>query len=119
MQNNTLLLFAVSLAFLLAVSFSFAFQPALFRGGRFRQNVRGSVTSLFYQLNSTNDRSSETGGTQPPSAYTIPVIGPLLNQPPMLMGATVWLDPPTPLQWKTIEVCVDALTQGEKSALAT
>lgn len=39
----------------------------------------------------------------------IPIIGPLLNeQKPLIVGESMWLNPPTPLQWKTIESCVEA-----------
>lgn len=42
----------------------------------------------------------------------IPLIGPLFQAPPLIIGANAWLDPPTPLQWKTIEVCVDACQES-------
>jgi hypothetical protein len=42
--------------------------------------------------------------------WTIPVLSPLLNQKTnhMIIGANILLDPPTPLQWKTIEACVES-----------
>ena len=39
--------------------------------------------------------------------YTVPVIGPLLQVPPLLIGSDLFLNPPTPIQWKTIEECVE------------
>jgi len=37
----------------------------------------------------------------------IPIIGPLLNiQKPTIVGNSIWLNPPTPLQWKAVEVAV-------------
>ena len=66
-----------------------------------------TTTSLFYtnytEFIAANDLSTTRG------ALEIPVIGPLLNVPkPLIIGESMWLDPPTPLQWKTIEVCVEA-----------
>lgn len=43
----------------------------------------------------------------------IPIIGPLLNvHKPIIVGDSIWLDPPTPLQWKTIEASVEAKHGG-------
>jgi len=43
----------------------------------------------------------------------IPIIGPLLNiQKPIIVGDSIWLDPPTPLQWRTIEASVEAQHGG-------
>jgi hypothetical protein len=43
----------------------------------------------------------------------IPIIGPLLNiQKPIIVGDSVWLNPPTPLQWKAVEVCITAQNGG-------
>ena len=44
--------------------------------------------------------------TQAPSsdsAMTIPVLGPIPGEPPLLVGAELVLHPPTPLQWYTLE----------------
>ena len=41
-----------------------------------------------------------------PEDVEIPVIGPILNCDHLIVGGTLWLSPPTPLQWKTIELCV-------------
>lgn len=39
----------------------------------------------------------------------IPIIGPLLNiEKPIIVGASIWLNPPTPLQWKAVEASVAA-----------
>jgi hypothetical protein len=61
-------------------------------------------------------RFQQTNDSTPSSSnvHNIPVIGPILNTPPLLMGGTLWLDPPTPLQWKTIEVCVEAASNKKK-----
>ena len=37
---------------------------------------------------------------------TIPVLGPILNSPPILVGEDYYLDCPSPLQWNTIEECL-------------
>lgn len=70
-------------------------------------------SSLFYTNYTfhTQQPSALAGGTaaDPPKKLEIPVIGPLLNVPkPLLIGESMWLNPPTPLQWKTIETCVEA-----------
>lgn len=54
----------------------------------------------------------------------IPIIGPLLNiQKPIIVGDSIWLDPPTPLQWKVVEASVTAQHGGTimnwKSGTAT
>ena len=39
----------------------------------------------------------------------IPIVGPLLNiKKPIIIGDSIWLDPPTPLQWKAVEASVAA-----------
>ena len=51
--------------------------------------------------------------------YKVPVIGPLLQKPPLLIGNELFLDPPTPLQWKTIEECVEIhATCGQNATFA-
>lgn len=69
---------------------------------------RGITTAIFNRAPGDDGSGGE---------HIITVIGPLLNTPPLLMGATLWLDPPTPLQWKTIEVCVEmcATTMDERN----
>jgi hypothetical protein len=92
-----------------------------------------TTTQLFYQKNATitdGSSNSNTGATGSSSSSTtatslfqtsihheIPVIGPLLTNTaarPLIMGASLWLSPPTPLQWKTIEVCVEACLQQQQ-----
>jgi len=36
----------------------------------------------------------------------IPVIGPIINAKPLMIGGEMILDPPTPLQWKALQECV-------------
>lgn len=36
----------------------------------------------------------------------IPIIGPIINAKPLMIGGEMYLDPPTPLQWKTLQECV-------------
>lgn len=43
----------------------------------------------------------------------IPIIGPLLTiQKPIIVGESIWLDPPTPLQWRAVETSVIAQHGG-------
>lgn len=37
---------------------------------------------------------------------SIPVIGPIVAAPPLMIGQEMFLDPPTPLQWKALQECV-------------
>lgn len=59
---------------------------------------------------SLSNNGNDAEPKQSNNASCIPIIGPLFNKAPLIIGASLWLDPPTPLQWKTIEVCVDTLT---------
>ena len=68
--------------------------------------TRGATLLLFQSVSGSSTPSGPSSSPKGPT--TIPVIGPLLNTAPLLIGGTLWLDPPTPLQWKTIEVCVEA-----------
>jgi len=36
----------------------------------------------------------------------VPLMGPLITAPPLMVGGEMTLDPPTPLQWKTLQECV-------------
>jgi hypothetical protein len=42
----------------------------------------------------------------PNAVLTIPVLGPFPGQPPLMLGAEMALDPPTPWQWQIIEEAV-------------
>jgi hypothetical protein len=73
-------------------------------------STKTTTTSLFY-TNDTEFIAANDLSTRGP--LQIPVIGPLLNVPkPLIIGESMWLDPPTPLQWKTIEACVEAQQNG-------
>jgi hypothetical protein len=98
---------------LLAWNMTHGFRPTTTTSwiGALHRTSPTKITSLFYQANATADlpdtgthvvRGSDAIGT------SIPVIGPLYHPLPLVIGTTFWLDPPTPLQWKTLEVCVDA-----------
>jgi hypothetical protein len=71
------------------------------------------ATFLFQSFSGSSTSSGPSPSSNGPTF--IPVIGPLLNTPPLLIGGTLWLDPPTPLQWKTIEVCVEAAASSKKA----
>jgi len=36
----------------------------------------------------------------------VPLIGPIITAPPLMIGGEMSLDPPTPLQWRTLQECV-------------
>ena len=71
------------------------------------------ATFLFQSFSGSSTSSGPSSSSNGPTF--IPVIGPLLNTAPLLIGGTLWLDPPTPLQWKTIEVCVEAAASSKKA----
>lgn len=41
------------------------------------------------------------------------------NAPPLVLGGSLWLDPPTPLQWKTLETSVDICFASGKQEMKT
>ena len=56
--------------------------------------------------NITAPSLSNRNGNEP---VEIPIIGPLLNiDKPIIIGNSLWLDPPTPLQWNAVEASVAA-----------
>eukprot|EP00536_Pseudo-nitzschia_multiseries_P003306 jgi/Psemu1/7413/gm1.7413_g len=60
-------------------------------------------------LSSNNNNIHNNNNNNKNEILEIPIIGPLMNLPkPIVIGDSMWLDPPTPLQWKTIEAAVDA-----------
>ncbi len=111
MSLNLFFFFAVVIPFVWTATISDAFQPIIARAFTLRHYTSPTCgsTSLFYQTNATDDFPDTSNRISEATTLSIPVIGPLLNTLPLVMGATLWLDPPTPLQWKTLEVCVDAL----------
>jgi hypothetical protein len=60
-----------------------------------------SATRLFLQNKQQNYKNKMN--KQLP---IIPVIGPILTAPPLMIGSEMILDPPTPLQWKALQECV-------------
>jgi hypothetical protein len=71
-----------------------------------------STAPIYYLRGDENGDADEhsfssSGSLQQEEHYTVPVIGPLLQGPPLLIGADLLLNPPTPIQWKTIEECVE------------
>ncbi|KAG7358747.1 hypothetical protein IV203_015336 [Nitzschia inconspicua] len=79
-------------------------------GRRGPQVAKISTSSLFYTNYTLQVDAHQMHRTESSSrTLEIPVIGPLLNVPkPLIIGESMWLNPPTPLQWKTIETCVEA-----------
>lgn len=64
-------------------------------------SAKTSRTRLQYQ----DDKHSEQSQQQKKKTTvpTLPVMGPFLNQPPLLIGAEMILTAPTPLQWQSLE----------------
>ncbi len=56
-------------------------------------------TRLQYQ----DDKHSEQSTQKPATLPTLPVMGPFLNQPSLMIGAEMTLQTPTPLQWQSLE----------------
>jgi hypothetical protein len=91
--------------------------------------ARLTRSRLFYIYNDTigdgNDGQPSPkmakGSTGKKEQWEIPILGPLLDRPkPLLIGESMTLKPPiTPLQWYTIQTCVDAQQQqqGQDDAL--
>ena len=70
----------------------------------------GNITAAFLE---TTTPSFGNGNRNINESVEIAIIGPLLNvQKPVIVGDSIWLDPPTPLQWKTIEASVEAQHGG-------
>jgi hypothetical protein len=87
-----------------------------------RYSITMSTTSLFYTNYTQHVDQTAASPQQQSSKLEIPVIGPLLNVPkPLIIGESMWLNPPTPLQWKTIETCVEAQKRSfeEQSSTTT
>eukprot|EP00977_Amphora_coffeiformis_P019308 scaffold7149_cov196-Amphora_coffeaeformis.AAC.3 len=68
-------------------------------------------TRLFYGNDNNNNNSNppptDDNIVDDPSAIlTIPVLGPIPNQGPLLLGAELVLDPPTPWQWQMLQEAV-------------
>ena len=67
------------------------------------------------QFHIHNNRMSTTDSTTTsiiccyslnPKRLALPLIGPIINAPPLLLGADIKLNPPTPLQWKALQESV-------------
>jgi hypothetical protein len=85
----------------------------------FHTAFRRSRTELFYVDDESSSSRSYDDQTVPASGsssvgsdekemearnpFTIPVIGPLPGNPPLLIGAELFLNVPTPLQWQALE----------------
>jgi len=85
-----------------------------------RQTTQFTVSS-FSTLHLYRDDGSDMGNTtttleekedgsyrlpRKQRGLTIPLIGPIPNAPPLILGADMMLNPPTPLQWKALEESV-------------
>jgi hypothetical protein len=71
--------------------------------GRILSTTDGPTTTM------TTLEEEEDGSYRLPRkqrGLTIPLIGPIPNAPPLLLGADMILNPPTPFQWKALEESV-------------
>lgn len=85
--------------------------------------MRGSLTKpmtfLLFLLLKSNAAFPTATNTAPPRHRTlmnssklridlpvIPIIGPVVNAKPLMIGGEMMLDQPTPLQWKALQECV-------------
>lgn len=48
--------------------------------------------------------------------HSVPVLGPFLNEPSLLVGSTLYIDKPTPQQWKSLETSVQLQQEHKKNA---
>jgi len=73
--------------------------------------IFSSGASPSYGNNAHSPYANDSSNNNEPLEITI--IGPLLNvQKPIIIGKSVWLDPPTPMQWKSVEASVEAQHGG-------
>jgi hypothetical protein len=78
---------------------------------------KGASTSLRY---TNHNYTAIADSTTTFSKLEIPILGPLLHVPkPLIVGESLTLDHLTPLQWKTIETCVEAQHSQNGGNMAT
>jgi hypothetical protein len=70
-----------------------------------------ATTALSYRNGTHHDKAVNNDDglrarIDPNAVLTIPVLGPFPGQPPLMLGAEMALDPPTPWQWQIIEEAV-------------
>ena len=76
-----------------------------------RHISQGPLSTLVIRKMGMSSKTTVNSAGNNPSE--IPIIGPLLNiQKPIIVGESIWLDPPTPLQWKAVEASVSAQHGG-------
>ena len=100
--------------------FNFGFGSDIGTVPRFRINRRRSFSSITRTARTDSKTRIATSNTSAPGGNNnvndpveIPIIGPLLNvQKPIIIGDSIWLNPPTPLQWKAVEASVAAQHGG-------
>jgi len=71
-----------------------------------KQRRRYAATSTSSYMEVPGDEG--VGGRRLPKRRfpVVPLMGPLITAPPLMVGGEMTLDPPTPLQWKTLQECV-------------
>mmetsp|Transcript_26598 Transcript_26598/g.37458 ORF Transcript_26598/g.37458 Transcript_26598/m.37458 type:complete len:549 (+) Transcript_26598:337-1983(+) len=73
---------------------------------------RQSVVMLPLGYKNYNKQGNDDGdnnspiNTNKPGSLTVPVLGPIPNAGPLVIGGEMTLEPPTPLQWQALEECV-------------
>jgi hypothetical protein len=98
-----------------SVSRAFVNVPLPFAGWKQTQASRATSTGAFI-LNYRNDTSApldestsrqQQGNKEKDNGiFTIPVLGPFPGHAPLIMGADLLLNPPTPMQWQSLEEAV-------------
>jgi len=70
------------------------------------QRLRHATASISSYMAVSGDEG--VGGRRLPKRRfpVVPLMGPLITAPPLMVGGEMTLDPPTPLQWKTLQECV-------------
>jgi hypothetical protein len=82
---------------------------------RFNHDRNGNNINNDNIIPNNGDVGRSKSNQDQPAYYTIPVLGPFAGQPPLLLGGELILNPPSPLQWKTITECVEVHNQAIKS----
>lgn len=86
------MIYSIVVILLTAICINAAFLIPINRGKHFRT-----------QLASLDENNGETKTQR---GQHVPILGPIPGAPPLLLGGELILDPPTPLQWDTLEESV-------------
>ena len=69
-------------------------------------NCNRNYNTMSTETTTTTNKKSIVCYSLNPKRLALPLIGPIINAPPLLLGADIQLNPPTPLQWKALQESV-------------